>query len=259
LQHVNAPETQVNEIKASAFGIQIARSRVAAINSQAHAVWAPRSHLIFLIKSGSMYTNATHGEFMKKVSLALLALASAFAIAPAALADSWNFTFSDSNGVTASGTITASLISPGEWGITGGTITIDATGGGISGSGIILADPNGAGNEWTWENPANSGGANYTADNVFFPGGDPQLDGDGFNFELTSYIGPDGGIPGNIWGNGADNYTMLEGAYDIYDSGAIFNATPAPTPEPGSLFLLGTGLLGLAVVGFRKAGASGLI
>jgi hypothetical protein len=194
---------------------------------------------------------------VKKFAVALLAVASALAITPAALADSWNFTFSDSNGVTASGTITASLISGNEWGITGGTITVDATGGGISGSGDILADPSGAGTEWTLQNPPNSGGANYTADNLLFIGGDPVLDGDGFNFELTSYVGPAGGIAGNIWGNSADNYTMFEGAFNIYDSGASFILTPAPTPEPSTLLLLGTGLLGLAFVAFRKSGAIG--
>ena len=53
---------------------------------------------------------------------------------------------------------------------------------------------------YTLQNPANSGGANYTIDNLLFPTGSTYLDSDGFNYELTSYTGPAGGIFGNIWG-----------------------------------------------------------
>jgi hypothetical protein len=41
--------------------------------------------------------------------------------------------------------------------------------------------------------------------------------------------------------------------------GSIGNISYGATPEPSSLFLLGTGLLGLAFVAFRKAKSSGLV
>jgi hypothetical protein len=158
----------------------------------------------------------------------------------------FDYTFSI-GGDTGSGIIIANLLSPGVYGITGGTITLNAVGNGISGTGVILADPNGAGNQWTLAEPPNSGGADYIADNLFFPGASPQLDGDGFNFTLTSYPGT---VSGNIWGNGPGNYTLLEGAYNVYADGGTFEA--AAVPEPGSFFLLGTGIIGILGAARRK-------
>jgi hypothetical protein len=241
LLHVNAPETQVNEIKASAFGIQIARSRVAAINSQARAVWAPRSHLIFLIKSGSMYTNATHGEFMKKVSLALLALASALAITPVALADSFYFTFS-SSGVNANGTLVGTEIgSTGEYNITGGTIDI---------LNDVFSGPAGNGTFDVGTNPA------YGNDDDLYLSGwssyGTYVDHGGLLFTVDGQFV-------NLWAGDNNNPGT---SYSLsYGDGIFYPGTMSvsPTPEPSSLLLLGSGLLGLAFVAFRKTSASDLI
>jgi hypothetical protein len=188
---------------------------------------------------------------MKKFSIALLALAAALAIAPAALADSFNFTFSAGT-VHATGTLTGSEIgNTGEWFITGGTIDI-TSGGIVQGSGSLFS---------TLPNPVGSvpltsvgfGGTNMTYDNLFTPGANPQLDSNGLIFEVNGK-----GI--SIWGNGANDYALWEGNWEyIVNNGASFDATPAPTPEPSSLLLLGTGLLGLALVAFRKAKPSGLV
>jgi hypothetical protein len=164
-----------------------------------------------------------------KVGLLVLAFATGLVGSRTATAQNWNFTFTEGS-IVADGTLTTTLISPGVYGITGGTITL--TGGGIPGSGVVLSDPNGAGNLYTIQDPPNSGGANLTADNLLYLNGNPQLDGNGFNFELTSYVGHPGGIYGAIWGNGPGNYSIFEGDYNIYTGGGNFSA-----PEGGASLL----------------------
>jgi hypothetical protein len=59
-------------------------------------------------------------------------------------------------------------------------------------------------------------------------------------------------------GTGYLNAAFLQsGDPAVYGVGDVYNVYP--TPEPSSLFLLGTGLLGLAVVVFRKAKPSGMV
>ena len=74
---------------------------------------------------------------MKRFPLALLALAVALAITPAALADSFNYTYTDGT-LTATGTLSGNLVAPGEYDITSGTISITG-GGAVQGSGGFLA------------------------------------------------------------------------------------------------------------------------
>jgi hypothetical protein len=186
---------------------------------------------------------------MKKLSIALFALATAVAIAPAAVADSFNYTFTYGSTV-ATGTLTGNQVAAGEFDITGGTITI--TGSAIDGSGIFV--------------PVLSNGNFYTGggtiltftplpDTDLYIGTDPQIDSNGaFLFDLTSGAGDGDGLA--IWSNSPGNYGGFGGNWTFNDfgGGASFDVTQANavTPEPSTWLLLGSGMIGLALVAFRK-------
>jgi hypothetical protein len=191
-----------------------------------------------------------------KFFLALLALAAALAIAPAALADSFNYTFTDGS-ITANGSLSATEIgNTGVYNVTAGTINVNF------GSGVMtgVLDPNPSSpNPYT--PPCGYCG---TIDDLLYPtNNSPQegnspggllLDVDGLLFTVNGMYGYT-----NIWGgdnNGYGTNYSISGGWDAY-GGGTFEVTP--TPEPGSLLLLGTGLLGLAFVAFRKARSSGLV
>lgn len=180
---------------------------------------------------------------MKRFSLALGALALAMLPASSALADTFDFSFAGAE-FWGSGTFTATHQSGNQWLVTGVTGSVSS----ILGTDAIdsLLAPG------SYPVGAPLIGPN---DNILLdppgPGfGPAYFDSNGVAFELLGGIDVD---LNDTWGfeNAAAGFNGNINAEEL-TSVCITHEDPSPTPEPGSLFLFGTGILGVAGALRRK-------
>lgn len=221
------------------------------------------------MKNATLIAKPSRG--LSTMVFALIAVG--LALPGTARADSYNFSISNANGINASGVITASRTGPlGASTVTGITGMFTDSANGISGAitGLKFAppptfnvSPPAAPN--TFGAPAFTD-AGFSYDNLFWSGANSPavctdalaffggyFDVYGMAFDVA------GGYTADVWSDGQlggyqlnDSFKGVPSTPNQMDGLAYaVNFTASPTPEPGSLFLMGTGLSGVTIL-FRR-------
>jgi len=206
------------------------------------------------------------GMRLRSCLLGLAVTAAALTFAPSAFADSYAFSFSG-GGITTYGTIDVTATSSaGAYQVTGIHGTFTDTNAGFSGA--ITGVVTGAPVVWTpgstYIEPAGFTDAGFSFDDLFYPDGEAPavcVDAPSFSGGIFDIYGVAfdiaGGYQADIWDQGDQGGLLVGdswGTAKLGDSadGYSLSGSIAPTPEPGSLALLGTGVLGVLGAVRRK-------